>query len=635
MCAAGLALGITGCGQPKALQETRHPTGSQSITTSSDYSALYVANTHDGSLSRLSANSQQLQELELDGDPTRVAQAQGRVFVTLRTRRAVAVYKETGRALEFERLVEVGNEPVGIVASEDQTRLYVASSLSGQVVELDASTLEILRRWTVEDEPRWLALHPGGTLYVASAWQGTLTYIDLGSGDVHQTRLPERKGFLFETGDEFTLHARITGDPAVSADGKYLVVPAMYVDNQNPIATVEELNEGEFRGGEGGGYSSDRFTPVVAVIPVGGGEKPKVDDAQLVTLASFSSPEPVTGYASSVAVDPTSALVYATIEGAGAVVSFSLEVAEPKGGVFDNFLDDGDSFDNFEFRNNLTIATAAGPRGIVFTSEDEAFVYSFLDRAVERLDASEPRAQLDSVSGREFIGRPLSGRTSGARAASLHTLPIEVELGRQLFYSTRDSRMSQQGSGVSCALCHFDGRTDGITWTFTTGRRQTPSLAGQVSLTEPVRWEGDRATVAEDARFTSQSLMGGSGVADEELDALAAFIDWTPDVDSPLKGSQDAQVARGQALFERSDVGCANCHSGARYTDNTTYSMFGLRQVQTRSLVGVAGSPPYLHDGSSPTLLHLLERVRSGEMGNTAALSDADLEDLQAYLRSL
>ena len=63
--------------------------------------------------------------------------------------------------------------------------------------------------------------------------------------------------------------------------------------------------------------------------------------------------------------------------------------------------------------------------------------------------------------------------------------------------------------------------------------------------------------------------------------------------------------------------------------------MFELDAVQTRSLVGIAGSPPYFHDGSAATLRDVLQRVRDGSMGFTGTLSDAEVDDLELYLKSL
>lgn len=622
------ALGLAACGGPGGLDETRHPTGSSALATSQGYSALYVANAAEGSVSRVLLSEGTVGELPLAGEPTRVARAGDHVFVTLRTERKLAVLVDDGRRLTVETTVPVGAEPVGVVADERGERVYVASSLSNRVDELDAATLSVTRTWAVGDEPRWLALHPDGTLYVASAWNGTLSWIDLDSGDVQQTSLPSRKISVFETGEEKGMSARITGDLTVSPDGQYLLVPALYLDNHNPISSPDGDGSGGVVQSSSGGYSSDRFNPVVAVIPISGSGKPKISDGELVHLATFAFDRAVVGYPASVTVDPTSKVAAATIEGGAGVVTFPLEYDEG-GGLFDNLFDDV-SFSSFAFRPITVITSADGPRAMTFTTDDDAFVYSFLDRAVEHLDLAPARPEAD-VGRAGFRALSTDTRRTVAQAA----LPEAVMEGRRLFYTTQDSRMSLDGSGVSCATCHFDGRTDGLTWTFDTGIRQTPSLAGRVSETEPVRWEGDRATVEEDALFTSQGLMGGSGIQDEDLGRVAAFIDWVRDVDSPNKGASMDAVLRGEALFNRADVGCANCHSGPRFTDNTSYSMFGLAAVQTRSLTGVAGSPPYLHDGSAPTLRALLERVRSGEMGNTSVLSDAELDDLEAYLLSL
>jgi mono/diheme cytochrome c family protein len=150
-----------------------------------------------------------------------------------------------------------------------------------------------------------------------------------------------------------------------------------------------------------------------------------------------------------------------------------------------------------------------------------------------------------------------------------------------------------------------------------------------------VRWEGDRETVAIDAMSTSSNLMGGSGLSASDADAIEKFIDTNPEVDVPRKASSDEAATRGRAIFERADVGCAGCHNGPRYTDNRVYSLFGLPRAKTRSLVGVAASAPYLHDGSAATLKDVVIRGRDGSMGNTSMLSDSEIDDLVKYLETL
>jgi len=287
-------------------------------------------------------------------------------------------------------------------------------------------------------------------------------------------------------------------------------------------------------------------------------------------------------------------------------------------------------FNSLTQRPTQAVATDRGPRGVVFLSADEAYVHNFIDRTVRRIDGTEVVIERNSLPGAH---EAIEAEESAVAYPS--TLSSELELGRSLFYSAVDSRMSADGSGVSCSTCHLDGRNDGLSWPLDVGSRQTPSLAGQVSLTAPVTWTSDVPTVAHEVEITSGGRMGGSGLTAEELEAVAAFIDYTPAPDSPRRLQDDGAAIRGAEVFHREEVGCGGCHSGAAYTDNEPYPMYGLAAVRTRSLVGIASSAPYLHDGSVADLGALLELSRDGSMGDTSSLSPAEMADLRSYLESL
>ena len=128
--------------------------------------------------------------------------------------------------------------------------------------------------------------------------------------------------------------------------------------------------------------------------------------------------------------------------------------------------------------------------------------------------------------------------------------------------------------------------------------------------------------------------MGGTGIDDQMASQLAAFVDHSREVDVKHKGERNDLVARGEALFTRADVGCATCHAGEEKTDHQLHPMLGL-MVDTPTLVGIDATAPYFHDGSAPSLRVLLERSRDGSMGNTADLSEGDMDALEAYLQSL
>lgn len=610
------------CGDP-GLDDPRFQTGSRSMTASSDYQALYVANVDQGTIARIDPSSGERSEIEVGAEPTRVARANDRVFVTLRGERAVAVLLERSDRLELEARIPVGAEPFGVVASEDGSKVYVASSISRRVDEIDAEGLTILRSWDIPVEPRWVALHPSGrTLYVGSPFSEQLYYVPLATDDVvGSVDLPDATAA--GTGRAFT--ARVTGDMAVSPDGYSVAVPALYVDNTTPID--DNIIPA------GGYYGGGRLNPVAAVVPVDNDGEPMGEYAFLLSVTAGVE---VNGYPASLTFDPSGETVYAAVEGGGGVVAVQVSRENRDSGstVLDRVFDGTSS--QFPFNTNpvQAVKTVQGPRSVVFVKKERAFAHGFLDYAVQDLPIDGVKRGLSNEDVALF-GRNGSLQAGKELAVADEVLPAEIAYGRRLFYRADDDRIAANASGLSCATCHFDGRNDGLTWAFTKGPRQTPSLAGRVSMTEPVRWAGDRETVQEDALRTSKDAMGGGRLKGDDLDAIAAYIDYVRDVDIPQEELDTAAVARGKAIFERPDVACASCHNGPRYTNNTSYDMFGMNGVQTRSLNNVAASAPYFHDGSAATLMDVLERARDGSMGNTSALSDAEMQDLVAYLKSL
>jgi cytochrome c peroxidase len=63
--------------------------------------------------------------------------------------------------------------------------------------------------------------------------------------------------------------------------------------------------------------------------------------------------------------------------------------------------------------------------------------------------------------------------------------------------------------------------------------------------------------------------------------------------------------------------------------------MLGFDGVKTPSLLGVAATAPYFHDGSAPDLRAVLDAARTGFMGNTSSLDESEMAALETFLRSL
>ena len=669
---------LAACG---SLDDSRFATGSSTLAAGTDFTTLHVVDADSGVVGSMDADGNEIGRLELGGEPTRIARLGDKYLVSQRTERSLAVLTQGDDGLTLDSRIPVGAEPVGVVAAEDGSFAYVAASLSGTVVEIDGSTMELSRSWAIPGEPRWVALHPSeNALFVGSAYGSQFHRIDLGTDEVTAFEFPEVRAQAFSDGSEFAMTPRMTGDLAISPNGKAIAMPVLYVDNTTPVPPAGGVFDDV---GGGGGYASNggtRFTGTVVLMDVDTSGGIVEADPAVISLNGFVNNgefATVGGYAASLTWATGNEHVFAAMEGAGAVLRVQLYqrerftnggsepgLAVPEPMPMDDMGDFGEDFfttgafvlaDQIQFHDVDTVATGAGPRGVASLDWDQVFVHSFMDRSVAKLpvDALPVRNEFGETEEETMPGGGMTTdvffdeegggnafTAAGGTVLAPDVLSADVRAGRELFYSSVDSRMSSSAAPISCGTCHADGRTDGVTWTFLTDsgdtvQLQTPSLAGDVSATAPVTWLSDVATVADEAMLTSQGRMGGNGLGTSDAELVAAYIDWSRAPDAPLAGVDSEAVRRGQALFNSDSTQCSDCHSGDALTDNDTYDMYGLQGVRTRSLVGIAASAPYLHDGSAPTLKGLMERSRDGSMGDTSSLSDAQVDDLVSYLMSL
>jgi mono/diheme cytochrome c family protein len=158
-------------------------------------------------------------------------------------------------------------------------------------------------------------------------------------------------------------------------------------------------------------------------------------------------------------------------------------------------------------------------------------------------------------------------------------------------------------------------------------------LAGRMAGTAPFGWDGHAKDLEASLRSTIQRL-NGMGIGARPRAALAAYLEAMPVVRAPNRDA-DA-VSRGRAIFDAQ--GCRGCHDGPAYTDLERHRLApGQAAVDTPSLLGLATSAPYFHDGSAATLDVLL-RDRGAVHGmsdGARTLSDRDASDLAAFLESL
>jgi hypothetical protein len=248
-------------------------------------------------------------------------------------------------------------------------------------------------------------------------------------------------------------------------------------------------------------------------------------------------------------------------------------------------------------------------------------------------------------------------------------MPPELRLGQHLFFSANsDEYPITKNHWVACASCHIEGRSDAVTWRVEQGPRDTPSNAGGMLGTGFLFRTADRNQV-QDYWHTINIEQGGTfdpAVDGDLLGAIAEYVNHG--IPLPVPPTTDPELlAASKAIFERTDVGCADCHNGPRFTDsgagNPQLDLGGTVMLHdvgtcattpfadvphtdvaghpraacmfdTPSLSGLASSPPYLHDGRAKTIRDVLELAR-GTMGDITGLSAADEDALVEYLWSL
>lgn len=277
----------------------------------------------------------------------------------------------------------------------------------------------------------------------------------------------------------------------------------------------------------------------------------------------------------------------------------------------------------------------------------------------------------------------------------------KVALGHQLFF---DPRLSGDNS-TACASCHrpehglTDSRRRSVGAYGIVSDRACPTL-WNVGYQQALFWEGSapnverailgvwrfilapggpgQASVADVvARLNEISgyqrqfrgVFGESATVENVPRALAAFLRtlvanrsaWAR-FQGGDRGALSPRAQRGWAVFD-GKAGCTQCHNGQLLTDLQYHNVgIGMQAAQpdlgrgsltkedrhrgafkTPTLLNVARSAPYFHDGSVTTLEEAVDLMAGGGLANPSldgalrpvGLTGSEREDLLAFLREL
>jgi len=230
------------------------------------------------------------------------------------------------------------------------------------------------------------------------------------------------------------------------------------------------------------------------------------------------------------------------------------------------------------------------------------------------------------VQTREPANLLIVGSAGLAATISLSSVTRE-DTGYDIFHT-------QAGAMIACASCHPEGRDDGHVWLLDGNRRRTPSLRGTIAGTAPYHWPGDEPNLEVLVNDVYTVRMSGTTLDTDQMDVLTSWVQSIPAPPAPTWVVQSS-AERGKAIFDRSDVGCSTCHSGAKFTNNLTVDVGTGGMFQVPPLVGVGWRTPLLHDGCAASISDRFGVCSTPQHGSLVTLSAGDISDLTSYLETL
>lgn len=549
-----------------------------------------------------------------------VGDGKGQVFVADRRADRVVALEDRPDAIAIGASVAIA-EPFGLALTPDGATLLVTSVADHALVAVATADMSIRWRLALAPEPRGVAIsHDGKRAVVGLLSRGMLGIVEL--------------------------------------DAKSPKLRWQTLDPRDQVEVIEEDSEDEW----GGGPSVQiREAPSRFRVPQGTGRRHArnafavgwLGDGRVVATHQLSTPQLVfepgraesDSYGGAQSIPPVVhqvSLVSAAGTAQARQLAAELELHQPRALAYD-LASDTLFVGGYGDDRVVALADATGPLPRVRWNVD---VSKHGACGVDGLAVDGASLWVHCELGRKLVGLPVDPRLDDRKvvaklarrgpelAASLRS--AEVERGAELFRRAGDSRISDAGT-LACATCHPEGRADGLSWRLGPAILQTPMLMGRVVGTHPFKWDGQDADLGRSISHTVERLGGRpSELGTRDRAALVAFLESLPAPHAKTTGDAEA-IARGRKLFESSELDCASCHDGTTFTDGAQHALkSNLAATDTPSLVGLAHTAPYYHDGSAGDLHALLtDRGSIHDMADLGKLTDAQRDDLHTYLESL
>jgi len=627
---------------------TVHP-----IRVSADGTRLFVVNPQDDRLSVYSladaSNPVLLRDISVGLEPVSVApRTNDEVWVVNNLSDSVSIVSvREGRVIAT---LQVKDEPADVVFAGSPERAFVTAAASDEVHVFDVATRTLVQTLAIfGKDPKALAVH-GSSVYVLvhRSGNGTTvipetqapppppptnrnlpappqTSIIVAADD--PTWFPSVVEFTLPDNDLYEIHADTLATlRVVPALGTILFDLAVHpMTGEVFVANTEARNLVRFENVLAGHAIDSRVT-IVGTGPAPGVTavdlNPSVDYGTLPNAAAMAVAlaEPT-----ALALDAANDLLYVAAQGtdriavldtAGAILA-RIEVGNTPGATVDT-------------------RAKRGPRGLALhPTQPRLYVFNRLSHSL---------SIIDTVSRAVLSERALTGDPNDP----------DIALGRRFLY---DAKLSGNGT-QSCAACHVDGDTDGLSWDLgLPGGEMAPAPTGQpfpfnIGLTsfhpmkgpmvtqtlrglnalDPFHWRGEKPDLAS-FNGSFAGILAGSLLPEPDL---SLFVDWMSSTAFPPNPNRnlDDTLKTEPPLANQADgflayilnVGgagsCATCHNLPSGSNTfviaanllqedqqmkvpqlrNMYRKLGMREGPGQSKSGFG----YIHDGALENLLAFL-----------------------------
>lgn len=523
-----------------------------------------------------------------DAQPFRVALQDSGFLVTLRATGEVAAFDFDANLLAR---TYVCAEPRGVDIAEGTA---VVACASGELVQLDASTLEVERT-------QWLAtdlrdvLFDGDTMWLSRFRAVEVLELDRDTWEVRHRTIP-----AMLAPEDALDQPHVAWRMRLNPEGGVMVLHQSA--SEKAIDLEVEAEEGELDAPKTSPYGGIVIAPEECVPEVDDDEEDDIPsepgDGPIVTTRltgvipggdeSTSEPLPHVVLATDFVFSHGEVVIAGGRRGRD--VTGVMQVSEVDGALCTKFI----AFSSTGFVGSVAI----GGAGLVGFA-----------RGAGDLIGTDLAKNWDPILG----------------VQELHTETVE------LFHRNPHG-------GIACASCHPEGTQDGHTWSFVQlGDRRTQDLTGGVSARAPFHWDGDFEGADDLMLEVFSNRMLAPRTTQRETDDLFAWLDGIPSIQT-TPTADASQIDLGAELFFSAETGCAACHFGPQASDFGMHAVTRDGPTKTPSLLGVASRAPFMHDGCAPTLEARFTDPACGggdAHGTTSHLSAGEIDALVAYLTTL